>query len=149
MASGAPERPVGEWQIKRTRLAPFDARSVANVRRPPHRSPWLPRLPSRRTGRTTCRDLWRDDLVAFLLGCSLTFEHALIEAGVGVRSVENDTLVPIFIKLNSAGAKTMAFPQASASYGPAHAVDAQLPWGSSDEWLLRDHSLGGLATDLV
>jgi len=28
-------------------------------------------------------DLWRDDLVAFLLGCSLTFEHALIEAGSG------------------------------------------------------------------
>ena len=42
-------------------------------------------------------DLWRDDLVAFLLGCSLTFEHALIEAGVGVRNVENDTLVPMFI----------------------------------------------------
>src|SRR5437762_6162825 len=29
-------------------------------------------------------DLWRDDLVAFLLGCSLTFEHALLEAGGGV-----------------------------------------------------------------
>jgi uncharacterized protein YcsI (UPF0317 family) len=26
-------------------------------------------------------DLWRDDLVAFLLGCSLSFEHALINAG--------------------------------------------------------------------
>jgi uncharacterized protein YcsI (UPF0317 family) len=42
-------------------------------------------------------DLWRDDLVAFLLGCSLTFEHALIEAGVSVRNVQNDTLVPMFI----------------------------------------------------
>src|SRR5262249_25962750 len=41
-------------------------------------------------------DLWRDDLVAFLLGCSLTFEHALIEAGVGVRHVELGTLVPMF-----------------------------------------------------
>jgi uncharacterized protein YcsI (UPF0317 family) len=29
------------------------------------------------------RELWRDDFVAFLLGCSLTFEHALIEAGGG------------------------------------------------------------------
>src|SRR5262249_32811625 len=27
--------------------------------------------------RAEIRDLWRDDLVAFLLGCSLTFEHAL------------------------------------------------------------------------
>ena len=43
------------------------------------------------------RELWRDDLVAFLLGCSLTFEHALIEAGVGVRNVEFSTLVPMFI----------------------------------------------------
>ena len=43
------------------------------------------------------RDLWRDDLVAFLLGCSLTFDHALIEAGVGVRNVECDTLVPMFV----------------------------------------------------
>jgi uncharacterized protein YcsI (UPF0317 family) len=43
------------------------------------------------------RDLWRDDLVAFLLGCSLTFEHALIEAGVGVRNIELGTLVPMFI----------------------------------------------------
>jgi uncharacterized protein YcsI (UPF0317 family) len=42
-------------------------------------------------------DLWRDDLVAFLLGCSLTFEHALIEAGVGARNVEFGTLVPMFI----------------------------------------------------
>ena len=43
------------------------------------------------------RDLWRDDLVSFLLGCSLTFEHALIEAGVGVRNVELGTLVPMFV----------------------------------------------------
>jgi uncharacterized protein YcsI (UPF0317 family) len=41
-------------------------------------------------------DLWRNDLVAFLLGCSLTFETALIEAGVPVRNVECDTLVPMF-----------------------------------------------------
>src|SRR5437588_10531892 len=38
------------------------------------------------------QDLWRHDLVAFLLGCSLTFKHALIEAGVGVRNVERGTL---------------------------------------------------------
>jgi uncharacterized protein YcsI (UPF0317 family) len=43
------------------------------------------------------RDLWRDDLVGFLLGCSLTFEHELIEAGVGVRNVELGTLVPMFV----------------------------------------------------
>ena len=43
------------------------------------------------------RDLWQDDLVAFLLGCSLTVEHALLEAEVPVRNVERDTMVPMFI----------------------------------------------------
>jgi uncharacterized protein YcsI (UPF0317 family) len=43
------------------------------------------------------RDLWRNDLVAFLLGCSFTFEHALVEAGVPPRNVERDTMVPMFV----------------------------------------------------
>ena len=43
------------------------------------------------------RDLWRDDLVAFLLGCSFTFEHALIDAGIPVRNVERGTMVSMFV----------------------------------------------------
>jgi uncharacterized protein YcsI (UPF0317 family) len=43
------------------------------------------------------RDLWRDDLVAFLLGCSFTFEHALVEADVPPRNVERGTMVPMFV----------------------------------------------------
>jgi uncharacterized protein YcsI (UPF0317 family) len=43
------------------------------------------------------RDIWRDDLVAFLLGCSFTFEHALLEAGVPVRNIERDTMVSMFV----------------------------------------------------
>lgn len=43
------------------------------------------------------RDLWRDDLVTFLLGCSFTFEHALREAGIGVRHVERASRVPMFV----------------------------------------------------
>lgn len=39
---------------------------------------------------------WRDDLVAFLLGCSFTFEPALIEAGVPVRSIDANTVVPMY-----------------------------------------------------
>lgn len=40
------------------------------------------------------RDLWRDDLVAFYHGCSLTFEHALTQAGVvrGEGSVHTTTI---------------------------------------------------------
>jgi uncharacterized protein YcsI (UPF0317 family) len=32
-------------------------------------------------------DLWRDDLVAFLIGCSFTFEQALIAAGIPMRHI--------------------------------------------------------------
>ncbi|HEY2224760.1 putative hydro-lyase [Actinomycetospora sp.] len=39
---------------------------------------------------------WRDDLVAFLIGCSFTFEDALIAAGVPVRHVEQDRNVPMY-----------------------------------------------------
>jgi len=31
---------------------------------------------------------WRDDLVAFILGCSFSFEQALLEAGVPLRHIE-------------------------------------------------------------
>ena len=32
---------------------------------------------------------WRDDLVAFLIGCSFTFEWALVESGIPLRHVEH------------------------------------------------------------
>src|SRR3989338_6258935 len=37
---------------------------------------------------TDATPYWRDDLVAFLLGCSLTFEWALLEAGIRLWHVE-------------------------------------------------------------
>jgi uncharacterized protein YcsI (UPF0317 family) len=39
---------------------------------------------------------WSADLVAFLLGCSFTFENALLEAGVPVRHIEEGRNVPMF-----------------------------------------------------
>jgi uncharacterized protein YcsI (UPF0317 family) len=46
---------------------------------------------------TDIADYWRDDLVAFLLGCSFSFENALIRAGIGMRHIECGTTVPMFI----------------------------------------------------
>lgn len=40
--------------------------------------------------------LWRDDLVAFLLGCSFTFENALREAGLPVRHIDQGRNVPMY-----------------------------------------------------
>src|SRR5881227_3266292 len=45
---------------------------------------------------TNITQYWRDDLVAFLLGCSFTFENALLQAGVPVRHVEQGCNVPMY-----------------------------------------------------
>src|SRR4029079_17306600 len=45
------------------------------------------------------RDLkavWRDDLVSFVLGCSFSFEEALVEAGLRLRYVEQGRNVPMY-----------------------------------------------------
>jgi uncharacterized protein YcsI (UPF0317 family) len=42
------------------------------------------------------RRAWRDDLVAFILGCSFTFEHALMEDGIAIRHVEHGRNVAMF-----------------------------------------------------
>ena len=39
---------------------------------------------------------WRNDLVSFLIGCSFTFENALLEAGVPVRHIEEGRNVPMY-----------------------------------------------------
>lgn len=39
---------------------------------------------------------WRDDLVAFLIGCSFTFEDALLTAGVPIRHIEQGRNVPMY-----------------------------------------------------
>lgn len=41
-------------------------------------------------------EYWREDLVAFLVGCSFSFEDALLEAGVPVRHIEEGRNVPMF-----------------------------------------------------
>ncbi|WP_020575645.1 putative hydro-lyase [Actinopolymorpha alba] len=43
------------------------------------------------------RRYWRPDLVAFLIGCSFTFETALREAGVPLRHVEEGRNVPMYV----------------------------------------------------
>lgn len=45
---------------------------------------------------TDVRDYWSEDMVGFLLGCSYTFESALLAAGVPVRHIEQGTIVPMY-----------------------------------------------------
>lgn len=45
---------------------------------------------------TDIRGLWRADLVAFLIGCSFTFENAMLAAGLPVRHIEQNRNVPMY-----------------------------------------------------
>ncbi len=61
----------------------------------------LPRYRVWREGRlveepTDIRHLWQDDFVSFVIGCSFTFEAALLRAGVPVRHIERGVNVPMY-----------------------------------------------------
>ena len=45
---------------------------------------------------TDVREHWRPDLVSFLIGCSFTFERALLAAGVPVRHLARGSNVPMY-----------------------------------------------------
>lgn len=40
--------------------------------------------------------LWHDDLTVFAIGCSFTFEHALLKAGISIKHIEQNITVPMF-----------------------------------------------------
>ncbi len=61
----------------------------------------VPRYRVWRNGRlidetTDVTELWRDDLVSFVLGCSFSFEQALMDEGIPLRHVESGCNVPMF-----------------------------------------------------
>ncbi len=56
---------------------------------------------------TDIRHLWRDDLVTFVMGCSFSFEEALIQSGLPIRHLENQAVNPMYtsnIQTKPAGA---------------------------------------------
>ncbi|MFB9122562.1 putative hydro-lyase [Paraburkholderia dipogonis] len=54
----------------------------------------------------TLDGLWRDDLVTFALGCSFSFESAILKAGIDVRHISAGRNVPMYVtnlETNAAG----------------------------------------------
>lgn len=45
---------------------------------------------------TDIRELWRDDFVAFVLGCSFTFEEALMAEGIELRHISENKTVSMY-----------------------------------------------------
>jgi len=103
---------------------------------------------------TDLRKWWRDDLVAYLLGCSFTFENALLEAAIPVRHVEVGCNVPMY-RTNIACRPAGAFhgplvvsmrPMTSAQAIAATRICARFPrahgvpihWGDPEALGIRD-----------
>jgi uncharacterized protein YcsI (UPF0317 family) len=64
--------------------------------------------------------LWRDDFVTFLLGCSFSFEEALLRAKIPVRHIEENKNVPMYIT-------NISCKPAGALHGPLVVTMRPLP----------------------
>ena len=72
-------------------------------------------------------DVWREDLVSFLIGCSFTFEAALLNAGIPVRHIALGRNVPMFrtnIPCTPAGRFTGPLVVSMRPLNPADALRA-------------------------
>jgi uncharacterized protein YcsI (UPF0317 family) len=66
------------------------------------------------------KKLWRDDFVTFLLGCSFSFEEALLRAKIPVRHIEENKNVPMYIT-------NISCKPAGTLYGPLVVTMRPLP----------------------
>jgi uncharacterized protein YcsI (UPF0317 family) len=66
---------------------------------------------------------WRDDLVAFVIGCSFSFEEALMADGLSIRHIEQNCNVPMY-------RTTIACKPADPFSGPM--VVSMRPFGPAD-----------------
>jgi uncharacterized protein YcsI (UPF0317 family) len=70
---------------------------------------------------------WRDDLVAFVLGCSFSFEEALLAEGLPLRHIERKARVPMYrtnIACASAGPFAGPMVVSMRPFRPAQAIRA-------------------------
>ncbi len=105
---------------------------------------------------TDIAGLWRDDFVSFLIGCSFTFESALLRAGVPVRHIEENLNVPMYrtnIACRSAGIFEGPMVVSMRPLSPANAIKAveitsrypmvhgaPVHWGTPEEIGIEDLS---------
>ena len=70
---------------------------------------------------------WRDDLVAFVIGCSFSFEEALIADGLSIRHIDEKRNVPMYrtsIACKSAGPFEGRMVVSMRPFKPAEAIRA-------------------------
>lgn len=74
---------------------------------------------------TTCLlDVWRDDLVSFVIGCSFSFEEALLAEGIDIRHISQGVNVPMYrTSIPTHSTRTLSGPLV-VSMRPLSASDA-------------------------
>lgn len=75
----------------------------------------------------TLHDVWRDDLVAFVLGCSFSFESALLRAGITVPHIAAGRNAPMYvtnIPTRTAGPFGGPLVVSMRAFSPADAIQA-------------------------
>lgn len=85
---------------------------------------------------TDVSDIWRDDFVSFLLGCSFSFEKPLLDAGLEVRNVSLGVNVPMFrtdIPCRPAGLFDGPMVVSMRPFKPEDAIKAALVTGARPE----------------
>jgi uncharacterized protein YcsI (UPF0317 family) len=73
------------------------------------------------------KSYWRDDLVAFVIGCSYSFEEALLEDGLPIRHIERNLRVPMYrtsIACSPAGPFAGPLVVSMRPFKPADAIRA-------------------------
>jgi uncharacterized protein YcsI (UPF0317 family) len=73
------------------------------------------------------RAWWRDDLVSFVLGCSLSFEEALVDDGLEIRHISHGVRVPMYrtsIACAPVGPFAGPLVVSMRPFTPAHAIRA-------------------------
>lgn len=73
------------------------------------------------------RDYWRDDLVTFVLGCSYSFEEALLQDGLPIHHLDNDRRVSMYrtnLPCTPAGRFAGPMVVSMRSFVPAQAIRA-------------------------
>lgn len=97
---------------------------------------------------TSITDLWSDDLVAFALGCSFTFERALMSAGISLWHIEANKTVPMYrtslqtVDAGPFGGGTVVSMRALPADRVSEAVDisSRYPWAHGSPVHIGDHA---------
>ena len=135
---------------------PIEMASGADLRKD------LPRYRVYRDGQlvaqpTSIEQYWEDDSTAFLIGCSFSFESALLSAGVPVRHIEESVNVPMYrssLACRSSGPFVGPLIVSMRPMTPAHAeiastITEAMPGAHGGPIQVGDPAAIGIAVDAL